>query len=262
MPTRDDFITEFGLYSRIQDRLLLMGNYENIVVLNANLILYTEDKKRNKTNYYYTEIGYYSEKFGNETKKIKRDPDMFLSLENTSPIGSYREFITIRPKDLEFMYLHLIPYFEEVIREFDTIFQTRDGKLYVTEKARSIMVDIGTKSLVFRPGINKTFTEEFKPTLEMFMNAKEDNKVSLSFDQVYGFMYIIRRFNLYEYAAAMMNYIGRPPANTNLINMVDQQDYNQVNISTFSNPSKRRFIAGTEPREAKKSFFLKNDGED
>jgi len=55
----------------------------------------------------------------------------------------------------------------------------------------------------------------------------------------------------------MMNYLGRPPAGTNLIDMVDNRNYNQVEAMNFSDPTKRRFIGDVD---RKKSYFMTNDG--
>jgi hypothetical protein len=93
----------------------------------------------------------------------------------------------------------------------------------------------------------------------MYLNGKPDNKVSMNFDQVYSFMYFIRRFNFFDYMAAMMNYIGKPPVGTNLIDMTYGQAYNQVVPGTFSDPSKNRLLPEIpQPKERVKGYFMKD----
>lgn len=254
---RDDFINEFGLYSRIQDHLMFLGNYDNMVAISVILILYQKNRKRESYDYFHSEVQYFSETMCCETRKIKRSNDCYILMENARPIGTYREVVTLRAKDLELMYLTLLPKFEYIIANFDKIYQGVGDKMQVTNFIKPFMIEIGMKSLIFQPGINKTFTDELAPTIDMFMNGNESNKISMSFNQVYSFMYLIRRFNLFEYAANMMNYLGRPPAGTNLIDMVDSRNYNQVEAIQFSDPTKRRFIGGTE---RKKSYFSTHDG--
>ena len=255
---RDDFINEFGLYSRIQDHLMFLGNNENMVVVSVILILYQKNRKRDNYEYFHSEVQYFSETMLCETRKIKRNNDCYILMENARPIGTYREVVTLRAKDLELMYLTLLPKFEYIIANFDKIYQGIGDKMQVTNFVKPFMIEIGNKSLIFQPGINKTFTDELAPAIDMFMNGKEENRVSMSFNQVYSFMYLIRRFNIFEYSANMMNYLGRPPAGTNLIDMVDNRNYNQVEAMNFSDPTKRRFIG--EDRDRKMSYFMTNDG--
>ena len=256
--TREFFIDEFGLYNKIQDNLMVLGNYENSASISSILSFYIKNRKKNDYDYYYSEVQYFSESLHAETKKIKRNYDCYLLLENTKPIGTYRETIVLRGKDLELLYLTLLPKFENIIGDFDNIYQMRGDKLIIDKVIKPFMVEVSyKKNLIFQPGINKTFTEELKPTIDMFLNGNTDNKISMSFDQVYDFMYLIRRFNLYSYAATMLNFIGRPPVGTNLIDMVDQTNYNQVEARTFTDSKKRRFIEGTEKK--KESYFMKKE---
>ena len=259
MITRDDFINEYGLYSRIQDHILFLGNGENAVTISCIVLLYVNNKKRNNFDYFHTEIQYFSENMCCETRKIRRNFESYLLMDNTKPIGGYRDSIVFKAKDLELMYLTLLPKFEYVITNFDKIYQGVGDKVQVTDFIKPFMIEIGNgKSLIFRPGINKVFTEELVPTIDMYINGNQDNKVSMSFNQVYSFMYFIRRFNLFDYTSNMVNYISRPPAGTNLINMVDNRNYNQVEAMNFSDPTKRRFI-GDNNKIRNRSYFDTHD---
>ena len=255
MSRRNDFINDFAMYSKIQDPLLWLGSSDNPVLLSASLNLYNQSLKTHQVEYYYREFQYVSEKLNQETRKIKRDYDAYLQLENVRPIGTYREFIPMKGKDIEFCRYNLIPKFEEVIRDFDKIYQVRENKVYVQETT-PFMVDLGSKYLVFKPGLMSSFTEDIKPCIDMFMNGNDNNCVHINFDQLYGFMYIIRTFDLYNYAANMLSYLGRPPATTNIIDRTTGQEANQMNrVDMTVDPRKRRVVG----EEKKKSYFNKED---
>ena len=246
---------DFGLYSKIQDQLMILGNNQNIVSLSVSVVLLSSRNNRNE--YYYKEFQYISEKLNCETRKIRREFDCFLHLENIKPMGDYREYIVIRAKDLELCRLYLLPKLENLIRNFDQIYQTRGNKIYITNYIPPFMIEVGSKSLLFQPGLNKTFTDELRPVVDMFMNSRKDNQVSISFDQLYGLMYILRTFDLYGYASSMLSYMGRPPTETNLINLtgLQERDYVTEQVPIPIDAGKRRVIG--EDRKSK-SYFTKD----
>lgn len=246
---------DFGLYSKIQDQLMILGNNQNIVSLSVSVVLLSSRNNRNE--YYYKEFQYISEKLNCETRKIRREFDCFLHLENVKPMGDYREYIVIRAKDLELCRLYLLPKLEDLIKNFDQIYQVQGNKIHVAEY-RPFMIEVGSKSLLFQPGLNKTFTDEIRPVVDMFMNSRKENQVSISFDQLYGLMYILRTFDLYGYASSMLSYMGRPPTETNLINLtgLQEQGYIQEQVPIPINASKRRVIGGEDRKN--KNYFTKD----
>lgn len=253
MNSQDYFNSHFGLYSKIQDHLMYIGNYENLVSLNITLNMY--NKKLENNNYYYKEIQYVSNKLNAETRKIRRDYDIYLSLENTRPIGTYREYIMIRGKDIEFFRMNLLPRLEEIINRFDEIYmQSEFGKLIVTDAIKPFELTVGNKTLMFSPGISSNGEESY-PVVDMYMNSNRDNIVAMNFDQIYGFMYIIRTIDLYNYASSMLAYIQRPPSTTNLIDITMDQD--PLEPIPIEDPSKRRFVGDSTKGTSKISYFHK-----
>lgn len=246
MDPRDRFINDFGMYNRMQDNLMFLGNNENMVVVSVVLNLYQKNRKRESYDYFHSEVQYFAESRCCETRKIRRNYDCYIMLENARPIGTYREVITLRGRELELLNMTLIPKLQEIIVNFNDIYQKVGEKVQVTGAVKPFMVDVGTKSLILQPGINKNFVDELVPTIDMFLNGNKDNKISMSFNQVYDFIYLIKNFNLYTYAACMLNYLGRPPAGTNLLDMVDHRNYNQIEAGLFSDPTKRRFIGDSD----------------
>lgn len=248
------FNQQYGIYTKLQDKLMYLGRN---AILNMNTMLYSDSEKYGR-RYYYKEIQYASEKAGCEVKKIVRDFDAYLSIENIKPVNGVKEFITIRARDLELMRYFLIPKFEDIIKNFNKIYEMRDKKMYVN-KITPFEVDVGPggrKPLIFVPGIHKTYTEDLEPCIDMYINGNHDNIASLSFNQVYEFMYLIRTFQIHLYASTMLSYMGRPPVGTNLINMSDGMIYSSVEELNRGSTSKR-FIGGAKDN----AYFNKKGGE-
>lgn len=245
----DEFMDQFGQYYKMQDVLMILGTSENLVSISINLNLYTS---RKNPRFFYNEIQYFSEATQTEVRKIKREYDAYLQLENIKPIGTYREFIVIRGRDLEYFKIHIVPKFRQIIDKQDIVYRVRpDGLMVVDERIKPFQVKIGQKSIMFRPGVQVIDDETQKPTIEMYPNSNKDNQVNLDFDQVYGLMYFINTFDLYSYASNMLNFIGRPSPGTNLYNMTSQQEYKQMEPIIPQANVKRRFIGDQD----KKSIF-------
>ena len=245
--TKQDYVSQLGMYRKIQDRLLLLGNN---VVLNMNIILYYQNSRKEQ-EYYYKEIQYLS-KDNTIAKKMVRQFDAFLSLDNIKPVGDYREYIVIRGKDLELMRMMLLPKFEAIIQNFDQIYQTRNGKMYVSDKIKPFQLDLGQKCIVCVPGIHKTYSETVEPCIDMYLNGRESNSAYMNFNQVYGLMYIIRTFDLYMYASTMLAFLSRPPMGTNMIDMGGTNAHLlQEPVEPVHTP--KRFIGGAR----KESYFDK-----
>ena len=91
----------------------------------------------------------------------------------------------------------------------------------------------------------------------MFMNSRRENQVSISFDQLYGLMYILRTFDLYGYASSMLSYMGRPPTETNLTNLTGLQERDRVIEQTIPVDASRRRVIGEKERK-NKNYFTKD----
>ena len=100
--------------------------------------------------------------------------------------------------------------------------------------------------------MRKLYNDEMLPCIDLYLNSSSDNVVSLSFPQLYEFMYLIRTFQIHQYAVAMLNYLGRPPAGTNLYDATEMQEYD--NIANMETTVNRRPIGGN-----KQSYFDRKD---
>lgn len=247
------FMQQFGMYNKVQDRIMMMGNN---AFLNMNLMLYSDSEKYGR-RYYYKEFKYVSEKAGGEVKKLLREYDAYMSLENIKPVNNIKEFIVIRGRDLELMRMALLPKLESIIQNFDTIYEMRGKKMYISDSIKPFQIDVNNKPLIFLPGIRKMYTEELLPCVDVYLNGNPENVVSMSFNQVYEFMYIVRTFQIQLYAASMLAYLGRPMPGTNMINMTDGQAYDQVSQMELPSP-KGRYIEGRNPYK-NESYFGKKE---
>lgn len=244
----DRFMEQFGQYCKMQDVIMILGSQENPISITINLNMYN-----NKKRYYYGEVQYIAESTQTEVRKIKREYDVYLQLENIKPIGTYREFIAMKGKDLEYFKINIVPKFRQIIAKKDIVYRVRpDGLMVVNENIKPFQVEVGLKTLMFKPGVQIIDEEEQKPVIEMYMNSNKDNQVNLDFDQIYGFMYFLNTFSLYNYASSMLSFIGRPEAGTNLYNMISIQEYKQQEPIIPQATVKRRFIGDKD----KKSPFI------
>ena len=244
------FVNQYSIYNRIQDRLIILGTARQSALIKVNCDITTYNKDTGSPRFFHNEAQYISSK-GNGSdirRTLTRDINCYLSLENASPVGEYREYIIIRGRDLELMRIKLIPKFEEVINNFDSIYQKReDGKIYVNNFLNSFMVELGNnKSLLFQPGLYKSYNEDILPCLEMYMNSNRNNMIPLFFEQMYELMYLIRTFQIYTYASTMLAYFSRPPAGTNLIDRSgnEVQTYNdikQIDSKLYQKPKRDIF---------------------
>lgn len=216
------FMQRMGIYDKMQDRIIILG--QNLI-LNMNLLFYSNSEKYGR-KYYYKEYEYISQKAGEPVKKLSREYDAYLSLENMrANENGYKEFIPIRGKDLQLMKLFLVPKLKEIIEKFDLVYQEREGKLYVSDVVKPFQIDVGVKALIFSPGLHKIFNDDkMEPCVDVYLNGDKNNVTSLTFSKVYEFMYIIETFQIYTYASTMLSYMGRPDTGTNLYNMAERQE--------------------------------------
>jgi hypothetical protein len=217
-------IAENLLYNKFTDNLLYLGSN---ALLSMNVVLYKYSNDGSNRDYFYREVQYL-DKFGNVCRKGTRNIDAFLTISNLTAVGGYKESIIVRGRDLEMLRVFLIPKLETIIQNFQEVFQYRENnKLYVNETIKPISIDMsGNKYLVFKPGVHKLYSEKVIPCMEMYLNSP-DNISVLTFQTVYDFMYIIRTFQIQNYASNMLAYYTKNlPMGLNMYDMTSQQFVN------------------------------------
>lgn len=249
MNQQEKLIQEFSMYTKIQDKLMMIGNN---AIMYMNLILYSNSEKYGR-RYYYKETQYI-DRSTNPVRKIVRDYDAYLSIENIKPINdNYKEFICLRGKDIEYFNLMIRPYILSLLRnDNNEFFEERSENKWLCNNNKGVSFDVGTKIIIFKPEVSVLSETYTVPSLAMYLNDA-NNKNVLYLNQIYEFLYILRNLNLFEYASSMLAYMGRPMMGTNMYDMTSKQmDMEEVVEIINSKP-----ISIETKKKYKKSYFDK-----
>lgn len=222
-------VQEYFLYNKIQDRIMFL---DNNCIINANLILYSNSEKYGRRSY-YKEIEY-NDKNDNYVRKINRDHDCYLTIENIKAVNGTKEFIIIRGRDLEFLRIILLPYLNSYLDNINSIYKKRDGKMYIDDSSlggqRKFMLISNTNILCFSPGVRKNmYDDEYEQCIDMTINDNINNIIKISQSSLYELIYLIRTFQIQLYGASMLNYLTRPKFGTNSIDLTNGI-YNERNV--------------------------------
>lgn len=238
---------EYLLYSRLQDILMTLGTN---AVLKVNANLYYDKKSNNSREFYKSEIQYIN-KNGKLSRKVLRKIDGSLMIENMKAFNGKKEIVIIRAGDIELLRMILLPWFETVIKEFNEIYAIRDGKLYIEKEVNAIELVLGSSKLWFKPGIySNTYTNEIIPCMDMYINNIE-NISKMPYDSIYGFIHIIRLFQLHTYIANMIAAHEQKTMGLNLYDITNSQAFNAIDTYKYDEPEHIK----KKREENKKGFF-------
>ena len=210
---------EYFLYNKIQDRVMFLSYY---FIINANVILYSNSEKYGRRSY-YKEIEY-NDKNDNYARKISREFDCYLSMENLKAVNNVKEFIILRGRDLEFLRIILLPYLNLYLDNISKIYENRDGKVYINNSSIGGVCKFRLISsnniLSFSPGIIKnTYDDSYTQCIDFIINDNVNNIIKINHSNLYEFIYMIRTFQIQLYGSTMINYLQRPLLGTNSINL-------------------------------------------
>lgn len=213
-------INEKMLYNVLQDRLFLLGTN---AVVKMNIMLYRTDNSKNQRYHFYDEYQYV-DKNGYLARRLNRNFNPFVTIDNLKPVNGVFESIMIRGRDLELLRMFLIPKLEAIIQNFDKIFEMRDNKLYCNDDIKPIEITFSyrEKTIWVKPGLHQMYSDEIIPCIDMYLNSP-NNMTVLNFPMLYEFMYFIRTFNIYQYAATMLASFGNMPMGYNLTDNSNNQ---------------------------------------
>lgn len=217
------------LYNRLEDILCNVGNNARLKI---NLNLYKTYVKDNKKDYYLKEIVYIENKENTINRKIVRTmTDGYLSLENTN-VKEQKVYIMLFGKDLEYMRIFLLPKLEFLIQNYNQIYEIRkDNKIYINNNFNNpieLQSPTGHYTLWFKPGVYIKSNDESIPCIELYMNSQH-TMTSISFPNLYEFMYIIRTIQLQTYFSSMLAYLKKPDLNI-------LQEQNSVIYYSYNKP--------------------------
>ena len=248
-------VAEFLLYNKMQDVLMFLGSN---AVLKMNVLLYHVNRKRNngaERQYFYRETQYLDQ-YGNLARGIQRTYNAFLSLENLKPGGDgIKHFITIRISEIELMRIMLIPKLEGYIMNMNSIYEIRENKLYINDGVvKPIQIELGEQTMWFKPSIKKRYDGNLEPAIDMFLNNIK-NVNTLTYNEIYGLINIIRTFDIYAYAANMLAYMGRAPMGLNMYDYSTEQVLTPNSGFKYNEPE---YIK--KKRSNSEGFFTKEPG--
>lgn len=240
-------VAEYLLYTRLQDTLMTMGT-NAILKLTVNLY---QDKKNVGREYYRNEVQYFDKK-GNLSRKVVRKIDGVLMLENMKPFAGKKEYIVIRSSELELMRIILLPYLENIIKDFNNIYQVANGKLHIVKEQAAIELSMpGDAKLWFKPGIySNTYNDDVTPCMDMFINSP-DNISKIPYDSIYAFMHILRNFQLHQYIATVLAAYEQSIMGLNLYDVTQDQNLSDIKKYVYQEPEHIR----RQREGSKKGFF-------
>lgn len=236
----EQHVSEYLLYSRLQDTIMTLGTN---ALLKVNVNLYNE-KKTNPREYYRNEIQYVNRN-GNLSRKVTRKIEAVLLIENMKAFNGKKEVVAVRPGDLELMRIVLLPWLENILKEFNEIYSLHDGKLYIEKDIPAIEIALGPSKIWFKPGIySNTYSDEISPCLNLSINDP-DNVSKIPYDSVYALIHIIRLFQIQQYAATMIASFDQNMMSLNLYDIVKSTTINPID----------NFIYDKTTQVSKKGFF-------
>lgn len=215
-------------YDRITDDIYTIGKN---VVLRFSVGL---SKSFNDQRIYFHKEYEYSSKYNNDPKTlitVKRNYDFYYSIENVlkDENTGTKEFIRIGITEIllfEQKLKQAVDWFTS--KEFESLYAKRMGKLIMLGKPESIKITglPMEKFIIFEPTICIYETSTY-PGIRMYLSSYS-NYVDISIDRLMGLYYIISRFDMYNAALSMINYIERPPFGTNLVTFDKQSQYQYI----------------------------------
>ncbi len=206
---------EFIKYDKFSDDVYNLGPN---VMLKFNVSLSRTDQN-GKRYYFYKEFEYNSRCQDPQTLiTVKRTFDYYLSIENVQKNRTTddKAFIRIGPQD----YFKFLNQLEETLRWFDTkdkkyksLFARAGGKIILCSPIPESVSSgypqnkfIRMVPVVIDKGEG---ADRIERGVEMDLSSY-DNYVIMNYDRLRGLYYCISRFNMYESAQNLVNYLGIP----------------------------------------------------
>ena len=235
-------------YQKISDNIYFLGNN---TVLRFNVLL--SGKRDDGTSNHFHKEYMYNSNFVDREKNItiRRTLHFHLSIDKTDIRGFS---IIINPSD---MYLLRAKLKEASIWFNDGTFASKDEKLIIKSKKPPIKI----------PGLAYGNFLMFEPVVIQWENTGQQEQVirmtmsynniytDIPIDKFYGMMYMINTLDMYQMAAILVNYLGRPEYGTNLYEFENDQFINAPEEG-LSNVKENRQIPSLKNN---KSYFDKID---
>ena len=233
-------------YDKLSDDVLYLGSK---LFLRMNVSL-SRKKEPDMRYHYHKEYSYDSPFSKDKLYSIKRSFDYYLSFDK----ADLRNVIIIRAQDMIVLQRGL----DRVVLWFEdkdhNAFYVKNKKLIVKKQKPVIIDGLAMDGyLEFQPIVILSENDNKQTPGVRLTMGKEDCFADITVDKLYGLVYTIREFRLYEAAQNLLNYMGRPDFGTNLYeiesNIVPEAE------DKIEGAKENRSIPSKKP----KSFFDKID---
>lgn len=208
-------------YDKITDDLLQLGN-GGIIQMVVQLTSPDRDGIRTSFHREYTYA-----KNQECLSSIKRNYRFFLTLSKPKE----KEYVMISVNEILLFRMQL----DRVEKWFqNNTFGIKNGELYITRKKEPIIIDglLERKWIAFSPII--IVREDQTQIMGVRMNLYDASFIDLTIDHFYGMKYLFETVDMFNLAANMINYLGRPEFGTNMTNFVeDYQNTTPKNNGKF-----------------------------
>lgn len=211
-------------YDKISDTCLYLSNE---YVLKFNVELHRKTDKGTRS--YHREIGYTSPISNTYRVNINREFRYYFSIESTkSPKNDKRLKLIIAEKDIyffRFKYKEVVDWFTG--EQYNKLFvKDNTGKIIIYNRVNPVKCVISFNEYIeFEPSVLEINNESIIG-VRVFLNS-DGVSFFMNVNMVLTFYDFIWRFNMFQSAQLMINYLQRPNYGTNFYNM-DTGESNEV----------------------------------
>lgn len=240
-------------YDRLSDDLLYLGSN---TILRFNVSLAKANSKDGTRVSYHKEYKYPSNKYIDADFAItmRRSFEYYLSIDK---LDARESSVMIRVQDILLLRMKL----KEVSMWFSNgTFEIIQGEIKIVKRPVPIIIDClaGNKMIMFEPIVVVwETTNEQQQGVRMTL-SESSAYVDMNITNFFGFVYLIDTIDMYNAAQNLVNYLGRPPLGSNLIEFQDNRylmDHTEVVEPVVIKAKERKIANPNRP----KSFFDKID---
>jgi hypothetical protein len=198
-------------YDKISDLCMWLSN-EFILKFTVELNKRSND---NITNF-HNEVGY---RYNNEYRvNINRDFNYYLSIESVKRLSEDNRKLVIK------IGINNIYFFQQALQEisvwftgdaYKSLFVKKDGSIIIGTHVKPIRITVMYNNYIeFEPSIQSIGIDQQLIGVRVYLNS-DGLSFFMSVERLFGLIYFISNFNMYQSAQLMLNYLGRPSNGTN-----------------------------------------------
>lgn len=237
---------QFIDYDKLSDDVLYLGSK---LYLRMNVSLSTKNEQDISRYHYHKEYSYPSKYSNNNLVSIKRSFTYYLSFDK----ADIRNIVMIRAQDMIVLNRAL----ERVVLWFEdkehNAFYVRSKKLIVKKQQPVLVEGLAMNSyLEFQPIVILSEQDNRQTPGVRLTLGNPEYFADITVDKLYGLVYTLSTFRMFEAAQNLVNYLGRPGFGFNLMEM-ESFDANKPESDELTGAKQNRSISNKKS----KSFFDK-----